>query len=161
MLDMKGRLDMARMSRMGVAERVRGRALLACILVAGVASSGCTPLAFALATKEPLDSTTVDVRVTRRQADLSGETCYVERRQRVNSRGHASRLLAGWAAIEALAGLLMVIDGQVGGRDLEMIVGLPFILDGGIAALYVFTHDGKVITDESWVPTDETATCAR
>lgn len=122
--------------------------------------SGCLAATLWDVDKVPQDDQVIDTRVSSRQADLGGTSCYVERQHRVTSRIEiADRpALALGAILEALFGLAET--GYAPNGSTDQYIGGAMATDGLLTIGYIIFRDGKATVSTHWDQTSETASCA-
>jgi hypothetical protein len=123
--------------------------------------SGCLAISIASTTHEQAHRTQIDTRVTSRQADVSGQKCYVENKFRVESsvsewRGRSS-IARPFAALEMLFG--GIVAGTTAPPDQYYWAGAA--ADGVLALAYALLRDDSVSTSEDWEDSQDTAPCRK
>lgn len=154
----------------GTIWRMNLRGVTGVVVAASLASSGCTVGALMSYKTDPVSSESINIRPSSRQADLSGQSCYVDRQERVHGRVRVDRIYLALGGLEMVFGALIASlaygpdpQSPTGeGKfvfDSKAAVGGLMVLDGLFAAV-IALRDGKVTTRDRWTQTTETTTCA-
>ncbi len=143
------------------------------VLLLVTANAGCLAITIGSTKKQELDRTEVDVRVSSSQADLDGQLCYVDKKDRVVSKvqvalhSKTGEMLQPWAVLEFLVGGVMLAVERLQFDEEKNFIsrdgrpwGLIPMVDALAAGIYIFLRDDSVSTSESWKRTSDTASCA-
>jgi hypothetical protein len=136
---------------------VRGTVLIAL----AASASGCFPIALGSTTHEQNNRTQIDTRVSSRQADVSGEKCYVENKNRVTSTVYVLRGRSG--IVRGVAGVEVVGSGLAAALTPapNQIYWLIPIADGVLAWAYMLLRDDSISSSDDWEPSTDTAPCRK
>ena len=130
------------------------------IAVLGLALTGCFPIALASTTHEGEQRTLVDTRTSSHQADIKGESCYVENEYKTTSTVYVMR---GRANVRVWAVLEIILFGAAAAGESppdQYYWAIP-AADGALAIAYTLLRDDSVSTSTEWEQANETAPCPR
>lgn len=130
------------------------------IAVLSLALAGCFPIALVSTTHVGEQRTLVDTRTSSHQADIKGESCYVENEYKTTSTVYVMR---GRANVRVWAVLEMVVFGAAaaGASPPDAYYMAIPAADGLLALAYTLLRDDSVSTSTDWQESNETAPCRK
>jgi hypothetical protein len=122
---------------------------------------GCVFISLASTTHETVNRSQIDTRVTSRQADVSGEKCYVETKYRVVSNVYVLRGRS--SIVRGLAGLELLFGGIEAGLTTppDVYYWAGAAADGLLALAYAVLRDQSVSSSDGWEDSTDTAPCRK